>query len=752
LRRWAWRIAAIVCAMVGFGLLSFSGLLWYYGADLPKTSELKHYNPPQVTRILARDGTVLGELFVERRTVVPIADVPNVMRLAVLAAEDANFYGHEGLNYFGILRALLVNLRSGRAQQGGSTITQQVVKNVLLTSERSLARKIRELILARRIEQELTKDQILELYLNRIYFGHGRYGVEEAVRYYFGKGVRDVTLPEAALIAGLVKGPSIYSPRVDLARALQRRQYVLDQMGEKGFAARADVAAAMRQLITLAPPPETATELAPEVVAEVELTLEAAQGPQAKSAGYTVTTTIDPLLQAAARKAVRTNLDAFAARHGLVAPFGRKNADSRRTSPFQGTPQHGARAYDGIVTSADDAQGTLLIRVGTVQGIVQLDKEERYNAGKLRPSQFAEVGSVIRVTFEDGDPGSGRLKLALGPESALVAMDVNNAEVLAIVGGYGTARGALNRARAAHRQPASAFKTIVYSYAIHTRSFTAATILETNPAALGNKYRPGNFDESEGQAPKRLREAFAHSVNVAAVWSLDKLGPANVVAWAKSLGISSKLGADLSLALGSYEVTPFELATAYETFASGGVRREPVLVRRVVGPDGKEVPLPQAAPRRVMDEAEAYIVTSLLRSVVDEGTAKRARSLPISVAGKTGTSNAAKDTWFAGYSPDIACVVWTGFDDFSPLGPGETGAATSLPAFMVFMQEAHKGKPRRDFTALSQGLVRAFIDPETGQLAPSRDGAIEEVFLSGTEPTALASPRLSEKPPRWRPF
>jgi penicillin-binding protein 1A len=227
------------------------------------------------------------------------------------------------------------------------------------------------------------------------------------------------------------------------------------------------------------------------------------------------------------------------------------------------------------------------------------------------------------------------------------------------------------------------------------------------------------------------------SVNVAAVWTLEKLGPAKVAAWAQSLGIASKLGADLSLALGAYEVTPFEMVAAYTTFAAGGTYRKPVLIRSITGPDGQPLPLPDATPpRRVMDEAEAYIVTSLLRSVVESGTAKRARSLTIPVAGKTGTSNAAKDTWFVGYSPAISCAVWTGYDDASPLGPGETGGTTSLPAFIAFMQEAHKTTPRTDFAAPPAGLVRVPIDPQTGQLAPlGGEGAIEEVFLAGTEPT-----------------
>ena len=437
-------------------------------------------------------------------------------------------------------------------------------------------------------------------------------------------------------------------------------------MRSKGFAAPADVDAALRQdiVLTTAAPVGKSAELAPEALGAVERELEIALGARAKRGGFTVTTTIDPELQKAARSAVRANLDAYALRHKLVAPANRK-ADE----PFEGMP-----------------------------------------------------------------------------ESALVALDVHTGEVLAIVGGYRALRGVFDRAHAAHRQPASSFKPIVYSYAIHSKSFTPATILETNPAALGDKYRPGNYDESEGLAPSRLREALAHSVNVAAVWTLQKLGPEKVVAWAKSLGFSSKLGADLSLALGAYEVTPFEMAAAYNTFAAGGVYREPSVIERIVGPNGEEIPVPRKE-QRVMDEAVAYIMTSLLRSVVESGTGKRARSLPFPVVGKTGTSNDNKDAWFVGYSPYVTCAVWTGFDKATSLGSGETGAIASLPAFIAFMQDAHRNKARSDFAAPSQGIVRVSIDPVTGRLS---DGGIEEIFLAGTEPTE-AEPSMRDLP-RLLPF
>jgi penicillin-binding protein 1A len=308
------------------------------------------------------------------------------------------------------------------------------------------------------------------------------------------------------------------------------------------------------------------------------------------------------------------------------------------------------------------------------------------------------------------------------------------------VGSYEGTRGGLDRASSAHRQPGSTFKAFVYGYAIHARKMTPATIVETSKAAL-HGYQPDNYDEGEGKTPKRLREALAHSVNVAAVWSLERVGASNVVAFARSLGIESKLGADLSLALGSYEVTPREMAGAYAALAAGGVFEEPILIRKITGPSGAVVELPARAPsRRVLEENEAYVVTSLLTSVVQVGTGKGARALGRPIAGKTGTSNQAKDAWFVGYSTDIACAVWTGYDDPTPMGAGEAGATVALPAFVDFMREAHKKRPAADFP-VPAGVARLLVDPETGLRAyADQKDAIEEVFLTGTEPTETASP------------
>ncbi|HEX3772313.1 MAG TPA: PBP1A family penicillin-binding protein [Polyangiaceae bacterium] len=752
--------------MALFGAIAGTALalvVRHYEAGLPAVSELKTYQAPQVTRVLARDGTVLAEIFTQRRTVVPIATLPPHVKLAVLAAEDAGFYEHQGLNYWGIARAFLVNLRNHGTRQGGSTITQQVVKNLLLNNrERTIARKIREALLARRLEQNLTKDEILELYVNDIYLGRGRYGVEEAARDDFGKSAKDITIAQAALIAGRIANPNLYSPRASMALALGRRAYVLGQMREKGFLNDAQWTAATKEPVTLATGTETASELAPEAVEMARAELTKLEPDEAKHGGFTITTSIDPKLQAAARQAVRDTVDAYDKRHGLQdglkAPV-TSSADRKgkgppprdALTPFEGTPvfeQH--KVLVGTAVAADDAAGTFDVRVGTALGTVRLADYPRYNPRGLPPTAFAPPGAHVRVSLlgpvpdvPSNDPAAPRVPLRMesGPEGAFIALDVRSREILALVGSYEGQPGALDRALQSRRQPGSTFKPIVYSYAIHSRRVTPATVYDPNPDTFEGGYHPSNFEGYRGKDPLRLREALAESVNVVAVRVLQDVGPANVVAWAQALGIESPMKPDLSLALGSYEVHPMELAGAYATFAAGGTYQQPRLVTRIVGPDGKDVALPEPPPpRRVLDDAEAYVVTNMLTSVVDHGTAARAKSLGRPLAGKTGTSNGPKDTWFAGYSADVAAVAWVGYDDGRVLGSGEQGAVTALPAWMAFMKVASEGRPRVEFSR-PPGVSTVTIDQRTGALPyPDDPDVLDEVFLEGTEPTATAEP------------
>jgi penicillin-binding protein 1A len=743
--RWVVRTFIVLFVLGGIAMTAIALAVRHYEKGLPTTTELSRYSPPQVTRILAKDGTLLGEHFVERRTVVKLDDVPAHVKLAFLAAEDASFYEHEGLDYPGMLRAIYVNLRSQSSRQGASTITQQVVKNVLLTQERTYERKIKEVILSRRIEQELSKDAILELYLNHIYFGHGRYGVEEASRYYFGKGVGDLTLGEATILAGVPKGPSLYSPRDHLDRSLKRREFILAQMIDKGFAKPEIAEEARGEAVVLRDFGHDAQELAPEAVAEVLAILKEKVGDDAARGGYVVETTIDPKLQAEARKALRDGLDAFDKRQKNVAPL---KKPKKAPAFYEGDPtSEKNKIFVGEVTGADDTKNELFVRVGKRRGRVSLSSAERYNRDKLPASSFAEIGAPVRVSLVGEAPASPEallaLRLELGPQAALVAIDVATRDVLAIAGSYEGARATLDRTSQAKRQPGSAFKPFVYAAAIKGRKFTAASLLPTDPRALQG-YSPKNHDPTAAGAPMRARDALAKSVNTSAAWLLGQVGAEDVARLATDLGVESPLGATPSLALGAYEVTPRELASAYASLAAAGEFEEPRLITRIVAPNGQEIPLGERSKRRVLEPAEAYVVTSLLESVVNDGTGRAAKVLKRPIAGKTGTSNEARDAWFAGYSTDVACAVWTGFDDHVPLGAGESGGASALPIFVSFMRAAHQGRPATSFPS-PRGVSRTRIDKASGLLPLSdQDETLEEVFLSGTEPTESAKPKDEE--------
>jgi penicillin-binding protein 1A len=746
LERVLWVLLAALVLAVGGGALSLYLVVAHFSEGLPSVETLKSdYDPPQISRVVAADGTLLSSVFTERRTVIPFDTIPAHTKLAFLAAEDARFYEHEGLNYLGLLRALIVDLRTGRIAQGASTITQQVVKTILLNpsgaperrgSAAHWRRKIQDMILAVRLEQNLTKDEIFSLYLNHIQFGHGRYGIEEAGRYYFGKRASELDLAESAMLAGIVQSPQRLSPRTHMDRALSRRRYVLEQMRAKGF-----VTPEYFEQLVKAPPPDLAPEvdkqsaLCPEAVETAKKALNLARKEFGGQGGYTVTTTIRPELQLAARQAVRKAIDEYAERHRLHPPYESKSIKSWG-KPFRGKPNPN-RVYVGVVRATDDQTGRIDVQVGDVTGQVVLADEDRYNPKRLSPSQFASIGSVLRVRLvEPIDPEAERpplLRLELAPQGALVAIDVQSRDIVALVGSYEAVPGNLDRARQARRQPGSSFKPIVYAYALRAREVTAASVLDLTKKGRGVSDQP----------PYKIsvRHALAMSNNEAAVQLLQIDGPAQVVDFARELGIESKLGADLSLALGSYEVTPLEMANAFATFASGGTYMEPRLVASIQSPHVTEAVLqPREPARKVLEPDEAYLITSLLESVVTTGTGQKAREIGYPVAGKTGTTNDNKDAWFVGYSTDLAVAVWIGFDDALPLGDGsaESGTRTALPAFVDFMTKAHEGRPRTEFPKPS-GIVVAHVDPETGLLPrPGQTNTLSEEFLDGTVPVQVA--------------
>ncbi len=756
------------------GLCTIAGAFAWYGRALPDVHGLRtSWRPPQTSRILAVDGSTLAELFTERRTVVPLGNLPENLVKALLAAEDADFYVHQGLDYLGMLRALLVNLRRGTIAQGASTITQQVVKNVLLTPERTFGRKVREVLLARRIEHELTKNEILYLYVNHIAFGDGRNGVEEAARYYFGKHVGQLTLGECALLAGIPRSPVHYSPRNNLDAALHRRHWILGRMVTNGFVTVADANAADREPVRLAPLPEESEGYAPEVVEVVRRMLVSMVGDEAfRHGGYTISTTIDPALQRAAREAVTHGLDTLDSRHGYVGPLIAPLPNGRRPAASTGYIVHAeapprdnrlrvGHIYLGVIEDAHDpvasphTDGEIFVRVGAVVGRVPWHTVVRYARNGLSPTVFAPRGAPVRVSvLQPGSPEAPpEMRFELGPQAALVALDPQSRSVRAIVGGYDALPGMFDRATQAMRQPGSAFKPLLYSYALSSRRYTLASTVDPNPGCFGG-WCPHEAHAHPGlvEAPMRLREALAQSRNMVAARLMDVLGTDAVIAHARNLGLRAPMPTDLSLALGSGTVTPVQLINTYATFASGGRYQDWQVVTRIVGPDGRDLPLPPRVPaRQAIPAADAYVVTSAMTSVIDHGTGRGAQALHRPAAGKTGTTDGSRDAWFVGYTPDLVAGVWVGFDDRQSLGAGEEGARAALPVWTAFMLAyVHdKHPPALDF-AVPPGVVTAMIDPATGLLAaPGATDALREVFLTGTEPheTAPSPDAQSDVPP-----
>lgn len=748
---------------IGIGLLvvalllaaAFGGVVTYYSQDLPDVASLRTLREPETTRILDRDGELLGELFDERRTVVPLDRIPRVLVLSVLAAEDADFYRHEGFDTLGLARAIGRGLLSGGDFRGTSTITQQVVKNLLLTSERSMGRKIRELILSRELESEFTKDEILGLYLNHINFGHGRYGVSEAAHFYFGCEVEELTLAQASLLAGIPQSPTHLSPRNHPEAARRRQRYVLDQLEDKREEywpdlSLEDIRAAREAPVEIAPWPE-ANMAAPEVVNIARSLLGSLVGEEeARRGGYVVHTSIDAELQRATRAALREGLEAWDDRHDVRAPVTRPRPRHASDRPPRLETVEELRVggtYDSVVVGRDDATGLITLDLAGHEATASLTDLTRYNPEGLTANRFIEDGARIRASVLSL-PASGdeephiRARLELGPEGSAVVLDPRTRDVLALVGGYENSAG-FNRALDALRQPGSTFKPIVYSFGIHTRALTPATLLIDAPGVY-DAWQPHNYETWEFHGEMRLRDGLAASVNQIAVRAIEQLGPQPVADFARELGITSPLDPSLALALGASEVRPIELANAYATFAAGGRFEAYRIITRIERRDGIEVVLPERpAPRDVMTPAEAYVTTSLLRSVIESpnGTARSARSLHRAVAGKTGTSNEACDVWFAGYSADVVSVVWVGFDDHRPLGRRESGGRTALPIWTTIMGAAHEGRAPSDF-AVPTGVVTVRIDPTTGLLAyDGQEDAIEEVFVEGTEPTLAARER-----------
>ncbi|MEZ4381411.1 MAG: PBP1A family penicillin-binding protein [Nannocystaceae bacterium] len=763
-------IALWLLGLTAFGALAgvgtVVGIFWYYGRALEEidVKAMRAYRPYQVTRIAARDGTVLGELYKERRTLVDLTAIPSHVENAFLAAEDADFYNHEGMDYMGMVRAMLSNIKSGQIRQGASTITQQVVKNFLLSPERTFERKIHELILARRLEQALSKQEILGLYLNEIYFGHGRYGVEEAARFYFGKGIDAIDLGEAALLAAMPKAPSKASPHKDPERAKARQVYVLKQMVRHGFAAPREAQEFIDAPLAVVEPdsgPKPADDAQEFVDLAREELVRLYGEDRLLRLGATVTTTVDLELQRKVRAGLRGGLVELDERQGYghkIKPVSDKRQE-RALKKTKGAPAVG-NVYAGVIRAPGEGielpKDAVAIQVGEQMVMLVVPEGTRYDdPDKTHAEQFPVGGiTMVKVVAKDDDRGQpeGWMvgEIGSGPEAAVVLAEVESGEVVAMVGGSEYRRAGFNRVTQAKRQPGSSFKPFVYGAAIASEKFTAATLVEDSPE-IYEKWRPTNFEGDVYRGDIRLRVALTHSINTIAIKLLDTVGIEAVHAFAKAAGIDAELTDNLSLALGVSEITPYDLLSGYLTLARGGSRIEPTVIRRIDVAGGEPWEPSREAVQGLRDDV-VFVLTSMMTSVVAEGTGRRALALKRPVAGKTGTSAEHRDAWFAGFTPRTVAVAWVGFDTPKPLGRAETGGRAALPIWLAAMLAAEGDQPPLSFEPPASVLVRT-IDKRTGLLAPEPvigpdgvvvgpepDEVMEEYFVAGTEPVDHAEP------------
>ncbi|MFO0596584.1 MAG: PBP1A family penicillin-binding protein [Myxococcaceae bacterium] len=815
-RLWKWIKRLLVLAVLGVVAVVVACAVAYavYSRDLPNVEELHAWRPPQVTKVTCRDGSTCAEFYLQRRTWVDINTLPKHVRDAFLAAEDADFYSHQGLDYLGILRSAVKNLRPGGMKSGASTISQQTCRQLLLTQERTLARKIREWILTPRMEAALTKDEILNLYVNTIYFGHNRYGVEEASLFYFGKHAKDLSIGEAAVIAGTVQLPHRINPVTNIVKAKKRQRYVLGQLASHGFVPADVIAKELEKPIVLGPRPPN--QVGASYAEEVRKILVARYGDKAVlEGGLRVQIAMDPALQLAAENSVRAGLEAVDRRQGYRGPLGHVEAErfealrsllEKRLSeagkrkpderfvadltvlkdlkppdveegadpladpeeqlepdePVANDDERLARAItvrtlaDGTetvawVVSVDDAKGNATLDLVGAKAQLEFAAHKwarRRDGTKVGtpPTKMSEVvapGDLVRVRLGPALPASQTLSAQLAQipliQGALTAIDPADRTVVALVGGYDFSLSAFNRATQAHRQPGSSFKPFLYATAMESTKFNPVSIVNDAPEAIrdpytGKLWKPQNYEKSAFEGPITVRKALTLSKNTVSVRLIEAVGPDAVIAFAQKAGIKSPLPQNLTLALGTGEVSQLEIANAYATLQTNGQYADPVMVIRVADGKGKVLEERHAAPEQVLNPAVAFLATSLMRSVVEEGTATAVLELNRPAAGKTGTAQEFRDAWFTGYTADYVASAWVGFDDHEPIGPGETGGKAALPIWLGFMRVAEQGKPSRDFTP-PEGVKQVRIDPRTGKLAGTAVPGRNEWFLEGTEPT-----------------
>ena len=736
-----------LAALFALAILSGSalGLVLASASDLPQVGSLEDYQPNIVTEVYTADGRLLGDFAIERRVVVSFQDIPPVLRNAVVAVEDADFWKHLGINVWRIPGAVVANVRSGRRGQGFSTLTMQLSRLLFLTPEKTYERKLKEVILAFQIEKNFTKEEVFTLYCNQVYFGHGQYGVQAASDFYFSKPIAELTLVEAALLAGLPQSPNRLSPVENPAGALQRRNHVLERMYEEKYVTRGEWEVARNAPLQLrlrkAPP-----SLAPYFLEEVRKHLEREYGSQRiYQGGLRVHTTLDSRLQEAANGAMARGLRSLDRRaRGYVTPPS-VLVDGRFPEPLH------LEAWDRPL-AVGDAVPAVVLESDRQVAVVQVgDRRARLGPREVewtkrpRVSDALPRGSRVLVRVEalqeEGGQPTARVTLEQEPrvEGALLALDTRTGAVRAMVGGYDFERSKFNRATQAYRQPGSVFKPIVYTAAIEAASYTPATIVLdapiSFPAGGGGVWAPHNYDFTfKGPIPLRL--ALEQSRNVPAIRTLQAIGIDRGIEYARKLGLGGEFPPYLPIAIGAGEVTLTEITAAFATFANQGLRMKPMLVTRITDRDGNVLEERRPEARDAIRADTAYIMTTLLRGVVERGTAVRARRLGRPIAGKTGTTNDFTDGWFVGFETRLAAGVWVGFDEKTEsLGRGSDGARTALPIWMDFWSEAMKDQPVEE-PAVPANIVFVPVDGAGSVASAGVPGTRMEAFVAGTEPRA----------------
>jgi penicillin-binding protein 1A len=751
-RRWIKPVLLFFLFLFIVAVGGIGGTIYYFSRDLPSLETLGSYEPSQATRIYSDDNRVIGQFFIEKRVFVPISKMPKALFQAILAVEDARFYEHNGFDWLRIIRAFVTNLEKLKIRQGASTITQQLARSLFLTPERTIKRKFKEILLARKMETLLTKDQILEIYLNQIYFGHGAYGIQVASRTYFGKDAAELTLAEAAFVAGLPKAPNDYSPYRAPDKAKFRQGVVLKRMVDEKFITEEQYHKAYQEdLFFQKLLPEE--EIALHFQEHIRQYLIARYGDDAVyKGGLNVYTTLNIEMQRSANRAVKVGLRELDKRQGYRGAIGKFQGDEETAGGVGTTGLAIGDFLEGRVLSIAPTFAT--VQAGGLTGKILLEdmawaarklkgprlREDAEVIPNAKPADILKVNDLIKVKIKKigSDEKDTFFSLDQEPivEAAFIALDPATGAVKALVGGYDFKRSEYNRALTARRQPGSAFKPIIYATAVE-RGLTPATLLVDNPVIftdveMNKVWKPENY-ESKFYGPITMRDALTFSRNLATVKLLDQVGIGNVVAFARRIGIRSALTRDLSLALGSSGVSLLELTSAYGVFANQGVRVEPALIASVTDNNGQVLESRDLSPQQVISKETSYVITNILEDVVQRGTAKKAKAIGRPVAGKTGTTNEFTDAWFVGFTPNIAAGVWVGFDDNRSLGDREAGGTVALPVWITFMEEALSRFPVTPFS-IPDNIVYAKIDRETGLLVPEEEKGEVEIFVKGTEP------------------